>query len=84
MKSIIADIGQVKYDEMVKQMTEIVKKTEERGKFEALSNLIDKRDVATKGMTNLHSGYEVLAGNFGSKLSGGQKQRIAIARAVIR
>ena len=32
----------------------------------------------------LDPGFNIFAGNRGSKLSGGQKQRIAIARALIK
>jgi len=61
-----------------------VKKDEKEGKFIALKDQLDTRNDNQKGTYNLHSGYDLMCGNRGSKLSGGQKQRVAIARAVIR
>lgn len=65
-------------------MKKLVKKEEKEGKFVALKDQLDSRSAKEKGSFNLHSGYDLLCGNRGSKLSGGQKQRIAIARAVVR
>lgn len=45
------EVGQEKYDELVKKISEIVEKAEKGGKFEAVENLIDSRDAATKGKT---------------------------------
>lgn len=45
------DVGQEKYDELVKKISEIVEKAEKGGKFEAVTDLIDIRDATTKGST---------------------------------
>ncbi len=59
-------------------------KTKAEGKWEEMTNLIDKRDKMQIGSAELHRGYEVQCGIRGNRLSGGQKQRVAIARAVVR
>jgi len=61
-----------------------VKKAETQGKFEEVVDLVDTRTDPALLSMELNPGFNVFAGNRGSKLSGGQKQRIAIARAIIR
>lgn len=46
--------------------------------------MVDTRTDPSLLEPKLDPGFNVFAGNRGSKLSGGQKQRIAIARAIIR
>ena len=46
--------------------------------------MVDTRTDPSLLEPKLDAGFNVFAGNRGSKLSGGQKQRIAIARAIIR
>lgn len=69
---------------MVKSLAALVKKDNDQGKFEEISGLVDTRKDANLLATKLDKGFDIFAGNRGSKLSGGQKQRIAIARAIIR
>lgn len=62
----------------------LIKKAEDSGKFTAVKDLVDERTDAQKGGEQLHAGYDIMAGQKGSKLSGGQKQRVAISRAIVR
>ena len=62
----------------------LVKKDLEQGKFEEKTGLVDTRTDQSLLSQKLDKGFDIFAGNRGSKLSGGQKQRIAIARALIR
>ena len=73
-----------KYDEYMKSLEDLVKKAETQGKFEEVVDLVDTRTDPSLLSMELDPGFNVFAGNRGSKLSGGQKQRIAIARAIIR
>ena len=77
-------VQEEEYDEMVKSLEALVKKDKEQGKFEELRGLVDTRTDQSLLAQELDAGFEIFAGNRGSKLSGGQKQRIAIARAIIR
>lgn len=80
---VIEKMGDASYAEAIRVLTVLIKKSEEAGKFVAVKDLVDDRTSAQKG-ENIHAGYDILAGNRGSKLSGGQKQRVAIARAIVR
>ena len=80
---VIAKMGQPWYDEAIRVLDVLIKKSEDAGKFVAVKDLVDDRTAAQKG-EDIHAGYDILAGNRGSKLSGGQKQRVAIARAIVR
>ena len=75
---------EAEFEEMSKSIDALVKKDETQGKFEEISGLVDTRQDPQLLATKLDRGFEIFAGNRGSKLSGGQKQRIAIARAIIR
>jgi ABC-type multidrug transport system fused ATPase/permease subunit len=82
-QSVVAKIGQAKYDEEI----EVLKKLEEaelqKGNFEAIEGDIDTRGQELLDC-ELSTGYSTQCGLKGGKLSGGQKQRVAIARTIIR
>lgn len=73
-----------KYEEYKKSIESLVQKDATQGKFEEVVDLVDTRTEPSLLEPKLDPGFNVFAGNRGSKLSGGQKQRIAIARAIIR
>ena len=77
-------VQQVEFEAIKTSIAALVKKDNEQGKFEEKSGLVDTRTDASLLSQTLDKGFEIFAGNRGSKLSGGQKQRIAIARAIIR
>ena len=79
----IQKMGQQEYDEAIRVLDVLIKKAEDAGKFSAVKDLVDERTDAQKGEA-LHAGYDIMAGQKGSKLSGGQKQRVAISRAIVR
>lgn len=62
-----------KYDEIIKGMTALVKKKEDEGKFEEIVDLVDTRAKTDPSLLSLEldKGFDVFAGNRGSKLSGG-------------
>lgn len=77
-------IQKTEYEEIKKSLAMLVKKDLEQGKFEEKTGLVDTRTDQSLLSQKLDKGFDIFAGNRGSKLSGGQKQRIAIARAIIR
>ena len=80
----IQKMGQQEYDEAIGVLDVLIKKAEEAGKGHFVKDLVDNRTEAEKGAEKLHPGYDIMAGQRGSKLSGGQKQRVAISRAIVR
>lgn len=63
--------GQENYNKKLDQLKLLTKKEEKEGKFVALKDILDSRTESEKGSFELHSGYDLLCGNRGSKLSGG-------------
>lgn len=63
-------MGPEKYKEALEALKKAIKKQEEQGKFEQIADLIDTRTDAEKG-GDIHAGFNIMAGNKGSKLSGG-------------
>ena len=78
------ELGTDAYNINIHILTLLDELNKQKGTFEPIKDLIDKRDEAGHGPSELHAGYEVFCGVQGNKLSGGEKQRIAIARAMIR
>jgi hypothetical protein len=64
---------EAEFEEMSKSIDALVKKDETQGKFEEISGLVDTRQDPQLLATKLDRGFEIFAGNRGSKLSGGQK-----------
>lgn len=78
------EMGKDAYDSNIHILTLLDELNKQKGTFEPIKDLIDKRDAKERGPTELDRGFEVFCGVRGNKLSGGQKQRLAIARAIIR